>query len=200
MARTSPEVAKVLSGCLARRREDRFPSARHLASAIEDAIESMGVAATARDVAEFLAEGEFRPDPALLTTGRCAIPHELTMLRPDTVSNMRPVGWRPAWKGLTVKPRVAAAALIAAIGLGAVGASQLERRAPMPSSPAATLAIEDVTISAPPLTPSAAPAASAPSSTAADSPPAASSASKLHPARPGRTRTKTNHERPHSAP
>src|SRR5271170_4978701 len=51
-----PAVARVLSGCLARRREDRFSTAEEAGWAIEEAIDDMGVAASARDVAAFLEE------------------------------------------------------------------------------------------------------------------------------------------------
>jgi serine/threonine-protein kinase len=200
-SRTPPAVARVLSGCLARRREDRFPTAGHLGCAIEEAIESLGVAATATDVAEFLSEDGFKPDPSLLTTGRCAIPHELTFLRPDTVSNMRPVGWRPVWKGSTVRPRVALAAVIAAIGLGALGATQLRPRAEMPSSPAAPVPVEAIPSVAPssPTVPTVVtPAVSAAASAAPA--PAASSAQKTHPARPSRTKSRSTHDRSHSTP
>jgi serine/threonine protein kinase len=84
-AGTHPAVARVLAGCLPRRREDRFPTAEHLGWAIEEAIEEMGVAATAKDVAEFLADKTEITDPR--ETGRLAVPRELTVLRTDTLSS-----------------------------------------------------------------------------------------------------------------
>jgi len=139
--RTHPAVAGVLSGCLALRREDRFPTAGHLAWAIEEAIESMGVAATASDVSAFLADRGVRADPRLVITGHCAIPHELTMLRPDTVSNLRPVGKRP--RSSTVKRTLAGLACVCAIGATAVAARSLVRPLAV-ASPTAPPMIEDV--------------------------------------------------------
>ena len=51
-----PAIARIVNGCLAPRREDRFTTAEDLGNAIEDAIEEMGVSATSRDVAAFVAE------------------------------------------------------------------------------------------------------------------------------------------------
>jgi len=99
-AHTPPAVHRVLQGCLTRRREDRFPTAAQLGCAIEEAIESLGVAATARDVAAFLSDRGIGADPRLVTTGKCAIPNDLTLLRPDTVSRLRPVGKRAATRVL----------------------------------------------------------------------------------------------------
>ncbi|HEY8087770.1 MAG TPA: hypothetical protein VIF09_07995, partial [Polyangiaceae bacterium] len=64
-----------------------------------------------------------RPDPRLFTTGRCAIPQELTMLRPDTRSSMRAVGARAVGWRWSVRRSVATFAFASGIGLAAAGAS-----------------------------------------------------------------------------
>jgi serine/threonine-protein kinase len=139
-----PAVKAVLTGCLARRREDRFSTAAHLACAIEEAIEDMGVAATARDVAEFLADRSVHADPRLATTGRCAIPTELTLLRPDTVSTVQPTRRRAVRRSSSVRRSVLALACVSAIGLVAAGASTLHRPAPLPPTAAAPSLVDDV--------------------------------------------------------
>ena len=118
-------VANVLAGCLASRREDRFPTAERLGSAIEEAIQSLGIAATARDVAEFLVERGVRADPRLVITGRCAIPPDLTMVRPDTVSGLRPRKRRTS-QSWSVPGGVAALVGACAIGLGVAAAVRFE--------------------------------------------------------------------------
>jgi hypothetical protein len=121
---THPAVARVLAGCLARRPEDRFPTAEHLGWAIEEAIDTMGVAAAARDVAELLAERGHRPGAKTVVTGACAIPRDMTLLRPDTVSNLRPTRKRAvAWPS-QVRRSLAAFACVTAIGLAATGATR----------------------------------------------------------------------------
>jgi serine/threonine protein kinase len=45
-----PAIERIISGCLARRPQDRFASAEQLRIAIEDAIEEMGVTASSKDV------------------------------------------------------------------------------------------------------------------------------------------------------
>jgi serine/threonine protein kinase len=113
---THPAVASVLAGCLAQRREDRFPTAEHLGWAIEEAIERVGTV-TAGDVAQFLVDRGFRPDPTLVQTGRCAIPRDLTLLRPDTGSGIRPVGKRSVSRASKVRWGLAALACVSGIGL-----------------------------------------------------------------------------------
>ena len=112
-----PSVARVLSGCLARRREDRFSTAEEAGWAIEEAIEDMGVAASARDVAAFLEEqagehvGTRRVDiaPSLPPSRGAAIPRDLTLLHSASMPSMK----RPR--------RVRVAGIIAACtGLSAV--------------------------------------------------------------------------------
>jgi serine/threonine protein kinase len=115
-----PTVAGVLSGCLARRREDRFPTAEHLGWAIEE----MGVAATARDVAAFLADRRPPGDRGLVITGRCAIPLDMTLLRPDTVSNLRPGGKRVLSKPSNVWRGLVALACVSAVGVASTMVSK----------------------------------------------------------------------------
>jgi eukaryotic-like serine/threonine-protein kinase len=120
-----PAVASILSGCLALRREDRFATAEHLGSAIEEAIEQMGVAATARDVAEFLSDRTHRADPRRVDSGRCAIPRDLTMLRTDTVSCVRPAGRIAVSRTSSLGWALAAFACVSAIGSTVAWASGL---------------------------------------------------------------------------
>jgi eukaryotic-like serine/threonine-protein kinase len=132
-----PAVASILSGCLALRREDRFPTAEHLGSAIEEAIEQMGVAGTARDVAEFLADRTHRADPRRVDSGRCAIPGDLTILRTDTVPCVRPAGRIALSPASNLGRAVAGFACVSAIGLTIGWAAGLLRmRAPPVSAPA----------------------------------------------------------------
>jgi serine/threonine protein kinase len=56
-----PAITRVLSGCLAHRPQDRFQSAEELGSAIEMAIDEIGISASATDVAEFMKECTRRP-------------------------------------------------------------------------------------------------------------------------------------------
>ncbi|MGO8993211.1 MAG: serine/threonine-protein kinase [Polyangiaceae bacterium] len=89
-----PAVARVLAGCLALRREDRFPTAEQVGWAIEDALEEMGIVASSRDIARFLDEqagesvGVRRFDIGrCMATGKTpAIPRELTLLQSGTHS------------------------------------------------------------------------------------------------------------------
>jgi serine/threonine protein kinase len=75
---THPAVARVLAGCLAQRPEDRFPTAQHLGWAIEEAIEDLGLAATPRDVADFLAEKTDIGRAKVLKSGCCAVPRNVS--------------------------------------------------------------------------------------------------------------------------
>ncbi len=51
-----PAIERIISGCLARRPQDRFATAEQLASAIEAAIEEMGVTASSKDVGSLVEE------------------------------------------------------------------------------------------------------------------------------------------------
>jgi serine/threonine protein kinase len=51
-----PAIERIVSGCLARRPQDRFATAEQLASAIEAAIEEMGVTASSKDVGSLVEE------------------------------------------------------------------------------------------------------------------------------------------------
>jgi serine/threonine protein kinase len=194
-------VASVLSGCLALRREDRFPTAERLGSAIEEAIVSLGVAATARDVAEFLAERGVRPDQRLVVTGRCAIPRDLTSMRPDTVSGLRPTRRRATSRPSILARSLAVLACAAAIGLGiaTVTSSKLAVRVPVVSSPAASPAAEGL-----PPAPRDPTALAAPVVALArvDLPDAHASRShtKLRPLHPGTPKEGTSHERLRATP
>jgi serine/threonine-protein kinase len=192
---THPAVVGVLSGCLARRREDRFPTAAHLGCAIEEAIEKMGVAATARDVAEFLADRGVRADPRLAITGRCAIPREMTLLRPDTVSRLRPVKRRSS-----VRRSVAALACASAIGLGAAAATWLHVRTEAPSRAAAPLLVDDVPTAPRVEDDGGPPIVSVPASDVPDAHATAHPQPKARPPHPGRSKTGTSHERSHPTP
>jgi serine/threonine protein kinase len=92
-----PAVARVLSGCLARRREDRFSTAEEAGLAIVEAIEDMGVAASARDVAAFLEEqagehvgtGHVDLGRSLASSRGAAIPRDLTHLHSASMPSMK---------------------------------------------------------------------------------------------------------------
>ncbi len=131
-----PSIASVLSGCLAPRSEDRFPTAQHLGWAIEEAIEQMRVAATARDVAEFLADRTHRSDPRRVDSGRCAIPRDMTLLRTDTVPCVRPAGRIAVSRASSLRHGLTAFACASAVGLTIGWASGLLRtRAPTVAAP-----------------------------------------------------------------
>jgi serine/threonine-protein kinase len=129
---THPAVVRLLAGCLTPRPEDRFPTAERLGWAIEEAIEEMGVAASAGVVAGFLAENGYRTDSRIVPTGRCAIPRDLTYLRTDTVSKMRV---RPSTRATRIRRAVVALACMSVLGTAAAGAnSVLSVHAAAPSS------------------------------------------------------------------
>jgi serine/threonine-protein kinase len=201
---TPPAVTALLTGCLARRREDRFATAAHLGWAIEEAIDDMGVAATARDVAEFLADRGARVDPRLAITGRCAIPAELTLLRPDTVSGVMPAR-RGSSRASKLRWSHAALACVATIGLAVAGARALRGHAPAPASRASPVLVDDV--------PTAPKVTSVPASPVPPSAPASSTAPTLPRWEPGtdphkkaprdrptRPRAATSHDRFQSTP
>jgi hypothetical protein len=163
----------------------------------------MGVAATARDVAEFLVDRGVRTNPSLAITGHCAIPRELTLLRPDTVSNLRPVGHKAVSRRASVRRGVAALACVSAVGLGALGANSLRVRSEMPSSPAALSLADDVPTAtrseSEGLPPAVDPAVTAPASESSGTR-AARPHPKARPAHPPRSKAGTSHERSHAAP
>ena len=122
-AHVHPAVARILTGCLTRRREDRFPTAEHLGWAIEEAIEELGVAATAGDVARFVADHGGQSGSAVVT-GRCAIPQDMTVLGPTEVSGLRFVGKRAVSWRRALQRGLAALACVSAIGLAAAATSK----------------------------------------------------------------------------
>jgi serine/threonine-protein kinase len=216
-ANTPPAVNRVLQGCLARRREDRFPTAAQLGCAIEEAIESLGVAATARDVAAFLSDRGIGADPRLVTTGRCAIPNDMTLLRPDTVSRLRPVAKRKATRVLGVhaglqilrsvpvqRALAVGMACATALTVAVAGHRILEGRTAESARPAAPHVADAVPTAPQPSTPAPAPlpvSAAAPvaSGTTAAEPPAPRAGPharpKTRPAHPARSKGGSSHGR-----
>jgi tRNA A-37 threonylcarbamoyl transferase component Bud32 len=140
-----PAVARVLSGCLARRREDRFATAEEAGWAIEEALEDMGVAASARDVASFVEEqagdlvGARRFDFGRAgTTGHGpAIPRDLTRLHSGSIASMK----QPRRPG--VGAIVAACAAIPGIALAFAISSGVHDVRPPAVSPATALVTVD---------------------------------------------------------
>jgi serine/threonine protein kinase len=149
---THPAVARILAGCLPRRPEDRFPTAEHLGWAIEETIEEMRLSATAKDVAEFVADRAERADPR--ETGRLAVPRELTLLRPDTVSSVRPKRQRGEVRVSppNVRRAVVALAVVSIFGASivrAIGSAATTPRVTPPSPASLATAEEGLAPSAP---------------------------------------------------
>ncbi len=145
-----PAVGRILSGCLTLRREDRFATAEQVACAIEDALDEMGVTASARDVAAFL--DELAGDQVRrrrLDIGRCmvngrvtAIPREMTALASGSLSVLPiPIPLAPRRRGLRLLPAVGAClGLAAAAAAVAFMARQLPPPPPAPAPPPINLA------------------------------------------------------------
>jgi hypothetical protein len=138
-------VARVLSGCLARRREDRFATAQEAGWAIEEALVDMGVAASARDVASFVEEqagdlvGARRFDFGRAgTTGHGpAIPRDLTRLHSGSIASMK----QPRRAG--VGAIVAACAAVPAVVLAfALSSGVHDARPPVVSPATAVVTVE----------------------------------------------------------
>jgi serine/threonine protein kinase len=136
-----PAVVRILSGCLALRREDRFPTAEQLGWAIDQAIERMGVAATAGDLAEFLADSDACDHSWLSSTGRCAIPEDLTSLRIDTARLNVPK--RSAAVAARSTLRLSLAALACGATIGGLAAAVRVFDAPPPPALSAAAASTD---------------------------------------------------------
>ncbi|HEY2511520.1 MAG TPA: serine/threonine-protein kinase [Polyangiaceae bacterium] len=122
-----PAIARILNGCLARRPADRFQTAEEVGWAIEDAIDEMGLSASARDVSSFVVEhgGDH------LASRQWQLPMDITASSTALVSRVRR---RRKGKGRLL--RLAALVAAPALALGLVRVAMHAGGSSRPAAPA----------------------------------------------------------------